>query len=58
MPCSAQARLDHCIAEIDEKLCKTALGCGIVTEDWTKRRIAERFGKALAQGFAGAGVVA
>jgi hypothetical protein len=46
------------IGEIDEQLCKAALRGGVVAEDRGEGRVAEGLREALAEGFAGAGVVA
>lgn len=46
------------VREVDKELCEAALGCGIVAEDRRESSIAERFGKALTQGFASASVIA
>lgn len=46
------------VGEVDEELSKASLGGCIVTENGGKGGIAERFGKALTQGFSGSAIVA
>ena len=46
------------IAQIDQQLGQTSLGGGVIAEDGLKGGVAERFGETLAEGFAGAVVVA
>lgn len=51
-------RVGDVVTEIDEELGEASLCCGVVTEDGLESCVAEGFGEALAQGFAGSVVVA
>jgi len=50
-------RVADTVTEVDEKLCKTALGGCIIAENRTECCISERLWKALAKGFTGASVI-
>jgi hypothetical protein len=47
----------HVVREVDQKLRKAALGGCVVSQNRREGGIAERFRKALAQSFAGTGIV-
>ncbi len=54
----ADAGLEGVLRQVDEQLGEAALGGGVVAQDGREGLVAEGLGKALSEGFAGAGVVA
>lgn len=45
------------IGKSHEELCQTALSSGIVSKDGTEGCVSKRLGKALTEGFSGAGII-
>lgn len=53
----ARVRLHDVVREVDQQLGEAALSCRVVAQNGGEGGVAEGFGEALAEGFAGAGVV-